>query len=121
MYVPRWKDLPKIWPESKRQEFPKGNCVRVSNRHELNACWVAKSPYVSYTTVFENISSFDSCEKSLLFLFHLLSSFHLASCLNYSSSVSPLNIGNSQGSILITLITPHRLHLSLEFQLPTLY
>ena len=93
MYVPRWKDLPKIWPESKRQEFPKGNCVRVSNRHELNACWVAKSPYVSYTTVFENISSFDSCEKSLLFLFHLLSSFHLASCLNYSSSVSPLNIG----------------------------
>ena len=55
------------------------------------------------------------------FFFHLLSSFHLASCLNCGSSVSPLNIGNSQGSILIPLVTPHRLCLSLEFQLPTLY
>lgn len=91
----------------------------VSNRHELNACWVAKSLYVSYTTVFENISSFDSCEKSLFFFPVFLAVFILASCLNCGSSVSPLNIGNSQGSILITLshLLGFIFHLSFSYQL----
>lgn len=58
--------------------------------------------------------------KNHFFFFPVfLAVFILASCLNCGSSVSPLNIGNSQGSILITLshLLGFIFHLSFSYQL----
>ena len=58
--------------------------------------------------------------RSRLVFFYLLGGSHFTLYLNYNSLVSPLNVGISQGSILVTFLTLRSLHHSLPFQLPIL-
>lgn len=71
------KTVQKFGLRVKGSSFPNEIVCFYLQRLELNACWVAKSPRVSYTTLFENVSSLDSYEKSL-FLGFLPSSWRFS-------------------------------------------